>query len=238
MASIVDNRGYSQGFALSQALTIRTRRRVQAMLDEMDVSSPRTILELGCGTGEASYLLSTLTTADVIGVDLCESFIQSARENYDRPNLKFIAMDLLLEDVADRFTGKIDYIVGNGILHHLRADLPQALLRLNQLLSHGGRFIFWEPNLANPYLFFIFRFEKLRRLARLEPNEMAFYCRELVRVFESIGLTQIHASCRDFLLPNTPGMLIKPAIWLGAVMERIPCMSSLAQSIFIVGTKQ
>jgi SAM-dependent methyltransferase len=234
VASIVDDRGYNQVFVPSRAMEVRTLRRVQAMIDEMNLQSCRRILELGCGRGEASHLMALKTTADVLGVDLCESFVGTAQAQHSLPNLRFAVMDLLKEDLSSQVGGPFDYIVGNGILHHLRADLPTVLIRLKKLLAPNGRLIFWEPNLANPYVFLIFKIKVLRRLARLEPSEMAFTRGELESIFRRAGFTDVKSSCRDFLVPNTPRLLIKPVVWLGALLERIPCFSWLAQSVFIV----
>jgi len=234
MASIVDDRGYNQVFRPSPVMKLRTQRRVRAMLDEMNLQSCRRILELGCGTGEASHLIASQTAADVLGVDLCGSFIDTAQAQYKLPNLRFAVMDLLKEDLTGQVGGPFDAIVGNGILHHLRADLPTVLIRLKKLLAPNGCLIFWEPNLANPYVFLIFKNKVLRRVTRLEPEEMAFTRRELDRIFRGVGLTDVKSACRDFLVPNTPRPLIKLVVWVGAFLERIPCLSWLAQSVFIV----
>jgi len=238
MAGIVDDRGYNQVFFPSRAMELRTHRRVQAMLDEVNLQTCRRILEVGCGTGEACHLMASKTTADVMGVDLCGSFIETAQAQYQLPNLRFAVMDLLKEDLAGQVGGPFDAIVGNGILHHLRADLPTVLIRLKKLLTPNGRLIFWEPNLANPYVYLIFKIRGLRRLARLEPGEMAFTCGELKSIFQRAGFTVIKGSCRDFLVPNTPDLFIRPVIWLGALLERTPGFSWLAQSVFIVTEKE
>jgi SAM-dependent methyltransferase len=234
MANIVDDHGYNQVFVPSPAMELRTRRRVQAMLDEMDLRSCRRILELGCGTGEASRLMASRTTAEVLGVDLCASFIETAQAQRRLQNLRFAVMDILKEDLSSQVGGPFDYIVGNGILHHLRADLPTVLSRLKKVLAPGGRLIFWEPNLANPYVFLTFKVKVLRRVTRLDPAEMAFTRGELKSIFQSAGFTDVRSSCRDFLVPNTPRLLIKPVVWLGTLLERSPCLSWLAQSVFIV----
>ena len=234
MASIIDNRGYNQGFAPSAALTVRTERRVRAILAEMDPQTPcRSVLELGCGTGELSYRLATLTAAHVLGVDCCASFIHTAQEQYRLPNLTFAALDVREDDLGRRAGGPVDYIVGNGILHHLHSQLPELLPRLRKMLAPRGRLIFWEPNLQNPYIFLIFRIQALRRWARLEPGEMAFTRGELEGVLRRAGFSAPRVACRDFLLPNTPAALIRAVVRIGAVAERVPLVSHLAQSLFV-----
>jgi hypothetical protein len=123
--------------------------------------------------------------------------------------------------------------VGNGILHHLYYQLPEILPRLKLLLKPGGRMIFWEPNLFNPYVFLIFSFPPLRTWARLEPGEMAFTRRRVSRLLRQAGYNSFRVDCRDFLVPNTPDFLIRPVAVLGAWLERVPLLKCLAQSIFI-----
>jgi hypothetical protein len=88
----------------------------------------------------------------------------------------------------------------------------------------------------NPYVYLIFRFAFFRRLASLEPNEMAFHRWNIRRRVKDAGFRKCTANAGDFLLPNTPEMLIKPVIALDAVLQR-SFLSEIAQSIFIVGVK-
>ena len=62
MASLKDDRGYNQGFRPSKALNIRTQRRCEYIISQMDdANNPSEILEIGCGTGELSFMLATKT---------------------------------------------------------------------------------------------------------------------------------------------------------------------------------
>ncbi|HJX52887.1 MAG TPA: class I SAM-dependent methyltransferase [Polyangia bacterium] len=233
MAHITDDRGYNQVFRPRKAMEIRTQRRAQAILDAMGSAAPRAILELGSGTGELSAFLAEKTGAEVVGADLCEPFVRAAAEKYTRPNLSFKVVDVLGDDLAQRLGSRFDYIVGNGILHHLHDKLPLVLPRLRAILNPSGRLVFWEPNLHNPYVFLIFSFASLRRWAKLEPDEMAFTRADLAATFRAAGFASVEVSRRDFLLPNTPDLLIRPAIAIGNLAERLPVVNGLAQSLFV-----
>ena len=137
------------------------------------------------------------------------------------------------EDQGDE---KYDYIVGNGILHHLYYRLDKFLPTLAFWLRPGGRLIFWEPNLKNPYVFLIFKVAALRRMARLEPEEMAFTPRFIQRKLTTAGFCQVRAITRDFLLPNTPARLISPVVKIGDYLEKVPVVRGCAQSIFLTAT--
>ena len=242
MASIVDERGYNQGFVLGPAQTLRLRRRAEAIIAALPlppttpVGRPARILELGCGTGELARELATITDAQVTGVDLSAQFIAQARERHHEPNLDFIVADLTRE-IPAAGQERYDAITGNGILHHLYYHLDTVLPALHRWLRPGGRLIFWEPNLWNPYIWTIFSLAPFRRLAKLEPDEMAFTSRFIRPKLEQAGFTSIEITTRDFLLPNTPGMLIRPVVAVGDQLDRIPLVNRFAQSLFLVAEK-
>jgi SAM-dependent methyltransferase len=239
MANITDERGYNQIFAASPAQAIRLHRRAQAIIDALpapDPAKPRRVLELGCGTGELAHTLATLTESRVTGVDLSERFIATARAAYRRPNLDFLVADLTRETPATPQDG-YDAITGNGILHHLYHHLDAVLPALCRWLRPGGRLIFWEPNLWNPYVWLIFSFGPLRRAAKLEPDEMAFTPGYIRRKLLAAGFATARVTTRDFLLPNTPDALIRPVIAVSDCLDRVSLVNRLAQSLFLVATK-
>jgi 2-polyprenyl-3-methyl-5-hydroxy-6-metoxy-1,4-benzoquinol methylase len=229
MASIQDDRGYNQGFQPSRALEIRTRRRRDYILEHARVPAGGRILEMGCGTGQLSYLLAEASQAQVVGSDICRPFIEEARKTYPHPRLTYEVFD----SNRDLEIGRFNAIVGNGILHHLYRNLDAALAQIRQTLEPGGRIVFLEPNLLNPYVFLIFSFAPLRKLARLEPDEMAFGRAFIRSRLERNGFAKIEVEYKDFLLPNTPDAFIGPVIQLGDWLEKLPVINRAAQSIFI-----
>lgn len=238
MASIQDDRGYNQGFKPCKALTVRFERRCDRMIREMTITPNTRILELGCGIGELSFFLAQKTGAQVVGTDLCQEFIEKARAAYQLPNLSF--KQLKLEANTDSATPSetYDYIVGNGILHHVYDGLETILAHLKSQLRPGGKVLFWEPNLFNPYIFLIFKFEKMRRIAKLEPDEMAFGRSFITQKLRNSGFSTWKVEYSDFLLPNTPDALIQPMIHLGDFLERVPLVDRMAQSLFISAENQ
>lgn len=238
MASIVDERGYNQGFKPTPAQAIRLQRRAAALVQEMRLpGAPEErarihILEIGCGMGEVACQLAQLTGARVTGIDLSAKFISHAAAAHAHPNLRFVVADLSKESPASE-KEQYHYIVGNGILHHLYYHLDSFLPALARWLAPGGRVIFWEPNLHNPYIYLIFSFPAFRRLARLEPDEMAFTPAFIRRKLVAAGFYDVEVDTRDFLLPNTPACLIRPVVALSRGLERIPLVRCWAQSVFL-----
>ena len=240
MASIQDDRGYNQGFKPSMAMDIRMERRCDYMISKMDLSRQNVnILEIGCGTGEISCFLSQKTDAEVLGTDICLPFIKECKKTYSSPNLKFEVLDFTSAKSIKKVVGnkKFDYIVGNGILHHMFYKLDGALVDINKLLATDGKMIFLEPNILNPYCALIFQVPFFRKLVKLEPDEMAFSKRLITKKLEAAGYNNINIEHKDFLLPGTPSFLIKPVIAIGSVVEKIPLLNKLSQSIYISASK-
>lgn len=236
MASIKDDRGYNQGFEMVKSTEVRMRRRADLLLSEMSVSQNKSILEIGCGTGEISFWIAQKTPARVLGTDLCRPFIERARKNFHLDNLRYDVLDF---NKADEFQGeKFDYIIGNGILHHLYWHLDTAVKSMHNLLKDDGKIIFLEPNLYNPYVYLVFSFPWLRRIANLEPDEMAFSKSFIVKKLNDTGYKNIYVDYKDFLLPGIPEFLIRPSIVSGDVLEKVPLLKNVSQSIFIRATKR
>lgn len=235
MASLTDDRGYNQMFAPSEAMKIRSERRCDMLLAAMVLTSESRILELGCGTGEIANFIAGKTNAQVIGIDICKPFIEEAQKKHVKPNLSFEVLDF--NDPQSLSGIKYDYIIGNGILHHLYFDLDNALQNIKQLLKEDGKMIFLEPNLVNPYCYLIFSYPYFRKKANLEPDEMAFTKRFILNKLQKNGFKNNSVYYKDFLIPITPKMLIKLLIATGNILERIPILRMLSQSIFIVGQK-
>jgi 2-polyprenyl-3-methyl-5-hydroxy-6-metoxy-1,4-benzoquinol methylase len=230
-----DDRGYSQGWVASEATRVRAERRCDYMISRMGATADSKILEIGCGLGANAFMIARKTCADVLATDLCVPFIQQAREKFCLPNLRYEVDDF---HCADRIeTQTFDCIVGNGILHHLYPRLDEALVKIQHLLKVGGRIVFLEPNIYNPYVYLIFRCQPLRRRARLEPDEMAFSKRFVTAKLHCAGYRNVRVEFRDFLIPGIPSYLIRPSVRFGAVLERIPAINWLAQSIFIEAEK-
>jgi len=168
----------------------------------------------------------------VLGVDRSEQFVQRAQAEASESNVRFEVVDVMR--ARDRFeTERFDYIVGNGILHHLYNDIDSALRAIRNLLKENGRIVFLEPNLHNPYVYLIFTWPAMRRLARLEPDEMAFTRRFAIQRLEEAGFGEVEVEYRDFLIPGVPPWLIRPVVSMGHVAERTPGVKHLAQSLFV-----
>lgn len=240
MASIKDDRGYNQGFKPSKAMGVRIERRCDYMISQMDMGKKdMRILEIGCGTGDISFLLSKKSSAQVLGTDICSPFIEDSRKQHSSPNLEYEVLDFNDLKSVNKIIGgnKFDYIVGNGILHHLYCELDNDLVSINHLLKIDGKIIFLEPNILNPYCFIIFKFPFFRKLANLEPAEMAFTKNFITKKLINSGYKNIKVEYKDFLIPGTPPFLINPIINIGKMVEKMTLLNRLSQSIYVTASK-
>jgi ubiquinone/menaquinone biosynthesis C-methylase UbiE len=236
MASIIDDRGYNQGFELVKSTEIRMRRRTDLLISKMEQPENKSVMEIGCGTGEIAYWMAEKIPSKVLSTDLCVPFIEEAAKKYKLPNLRYEVLDF---NKADEFRGEtFDYIVGNGILHHLYYHLDECFINMRKLLKDNGRLIFMEPNIYNPYIYLIFSYAGLRKKANLEPDEMAFSKSFIAKKLEGLGYRDVKVEYRDFLLPGIPDFLITPSIVIGDVLEKLPLVNRVTQSIFITAVKK
>lgn len=129
-----------------------SRKRIDAYLREVSGSvAGKTVLDYGCGRGEVSleYLRHGAT---VYGIDIASNYIETASESaaaegYPAHRFRFEVMDAHeLRFDAETF----DYVIGNGILHHLDAD--RAMKEIHRVLKPGGRVLLFEPLAGNPLL--------------------------------------------------------------------------------------
>ena len=235
MENIKDDRGFNQVWGDSKSTRVRAERRCEYMISQMQVLPNKLVMEIGCGTGKNAFILAKKTGMNVLGTDLCVPFIDEAKKNYPLTNLRY---DILDFNKAEEFKGeKFDYIIGNGILHHLYYHLDEAFANMLHLLKDGGKIIFLEPNIYNPYVYLIFSYAALRKATHLEPDEMAFSKSFVSEKLSKAGYKNIKVEYKDFLLPGVPDFLITPSVVLGDVLEKIPLVKNVSQSIFISAVK-
>ena len=215
---------------------MRLRHRADMMIAEVSDPASKKLMEIGAGTGDIAYWIAEQIPVNVLATDLCIPFVDKARSKYVLPNLRYEVLDF---NKAEQFNNeKFDYIIGNGILHHLYHNLDTAFENMLDLLNDNGKIVFMEPNLFNPYVYLIFSYGWIRELVKLEPDEMAFSPKFITKKLERSGYKDIKVTFRDFVLPGLPQAIVKPVIAISDVLEKVPVIRCVSQSIFITAVKK
>ena len=105
------------------------------------------VLDIACGIGYGSYVMSENTTANFTGVDVATGAIKHANKYFKRDNIEFICSR------AEVFQPKKQYdvIVSFETIEHLEYD-EQFIEAITKHLKQGGMFICSTPNeLMKPY---------------------------------------------------------------------------------------
>ena len=78
------------------------------------LSESKSLIEIGCGTGELSYSLSKIFQLNITGTDLSPSGIEFANSQYVNNNLKYESFDCLTETISDFY----DLSICSNTLEH------------------------------------------------------------------------------------------------------------------------
>ncbi|WP_394825526.1 class I SAM-dependent methyltransferase [Pendulispora albinea] len=95
---------------------------------------PCAIVEIGCGSGQATKLFVE-SAARIVAIDLSAEMIEKAKYNLRAPNVAFIVG--AFEDI-ELPAGPFDAVLSAQAIHWL--DFDKAFARIRKLLRSGGRF--------------------------------------------------------------------------------------------------
>lgn len=109
-----------------------------AMYKKLPDLKGKTILCIGCGTGEECEHLKSLGAKRVIGIDVSKGLIDIAQNSY--PELEFYVMDM--EKLA--LNSKLpvfDFVYSSLTMHYIK-DWKKTLLGIHKKLKPNGSFLF------------------------------------------------------------------------------------------------
>jgi ubiquinone/menaquinone biosynthesis C-methylase UbiE len=98
------------------------------------------VLEIGCGTGKNTLLLTRLSEK-VCALDFSTGMLNQARRKIQSGRVLFVVADLTRDWPCK--TGFFDLIVCNLVLEHVK-DLSVIFSEANRVLVSGGRFFISE----------------------------------------------------------------------------------------------
>jgi SAM-dependent methyltransferase len=168
----------------------------------------RTVLDLGCGSGENLVPLAK-RGADVVGIDISPELIQLARQR-----VWGYGLAATVREGSAYATGlpdqSVDVVFSMALLHHL--DLPAARNEIYRILRPGGLFILREP------IRFSRTMNALRRLFPAPEADISDYEHPMTRD-ELSAVTQgfTVVAQRNFRLPFVPLLMkfkaIRGQVW-------------------------
>lgn len=128
------------------------QRTLEATGDAHLFETPKSILEIGCGTGPFVYS-ALLRGHDAHGIDTDDARLAVAHEKisaYSLPS-EWKAHIVKNDAAALRYpAGTFDIVLGWQVIEHI-PDLSGALFECIRVLKRGGTFAFWAPDYRAPY---------------------------------------------------------------------------------------
>ncbi|PIS04898.1 MAG: hypothetical protein COT81_03960 [Candidatus Buchananbacteria bacterium CG10_big_fil_rev_8_21_14_0_10_42_9] len=107
-----------------------------AMYDTLPNVRGKSVLCIGCGTGEECYYLKSQGAKYVIGIDISNKLIDVARQSY--PGIEFEVMDMEKLVFPQK---KFDVVYSSLALHYVK-NWTRVLENIHRVLKVGGVFLF------------------------------------------------------------------------------------------------
>ncbi|MFM0324411.1 class I SAM-dependent methyltransferase [Caballeronia glebae] len=153
MNSSLSGSGYVLGHSDPEVQRLENQARFVAdltddILRRAGLAPGMRVLDLGCGTGDVSFLAASLVGpgGSVLGIDQASGVIEKARERAHRAGLGHVRFQVA--SVADFDLGEpVDAIIGRLILLHL-PDPVATLRRLAEQAGTGTLFVFHEMDMS------------------------------------------------------------------------------------------
>jgi ubiquinone/menaquinone biosynthesis C-methylase UbiE len=238
----------------SKARRYMTRRRVAAVVGLLDGAPPGKVLDVGCGWGLTSAVLSRLGFR-AVGVDLLDDGFRAARRLREANDVEFYlvrgdAARLPFRDGAFRAATAVEVFE-----HVYEPDREYACGELYRVLAPGGLLALSTPNYGSLVEFgkrVIVKVKFLRRLAPFMHYPSAGVRRDAYHPFEyHLPVRRRHlramlrkagfAFVRDtgflFVLKYTPDRLFAPARFMERILERVPLICGLAATTLLLAAK-
>lgn len=101
------------------------------------------VLDISCGEGYGSYILSLAGSKEVVGLDISEETILTAKKNYKSDNLNYLVSDAgALKDLKDNY---FDLIVSFETIEHLN-EVDNYLKEIQRVAKNDAIIIISCPN--------------------------------------------------------------------------------------------
>jgi len=146
----------------------------RVILQKLGNISNKNILEVGCGSGEASVYFAKLG-AKVIATDLSDEMLLIAKKLAENNGVSIKTKKCSASKI-DFSTETFDIVYAANLLHHV--DIKKTLKECHRVLKKGGVFISWDPLGHNPIINIYRRMASMVRTSDEHPlkvSELALF---------------------------------------------------------------
>jgi ubiquinone/menaquinone biosynthesis C-methylase UbiE len=231
-----------------------TRRRVAAVVDLLAGAPSGKVLDVGCGWGLTSAVLSRLGFR-AVGIDLLDDGFRAARRMCEANGVEF---GLVRGDAARLpfREGAFNAATAVEVFEHVyETDRERACADLYRVLARGGILALSTPNYGSLVEFgkrVIVKAKFLRRLApfmhypsagvrRDEYHPFEYHLpvrrRHLRAMLRKAGFALVRDTRFLFVLKYTPDRLFAPARFLERILEKVPLIRGLAATNLLLAVK-
>jgi 2-polyprenyl-3-methyl-5-hydroxy-6-metoxy-1,4-benzoquinol methylase len=147
----------------------------------------RTVIDVGCGTGYGSRILSE-NAREVIGIDLNNEAIAYCRENYKSENLSFVQSDVFSLNEERKY----DIAVTLQVIEHVD-NVSEFCDKLKSIVKEGGGVFISTPNIPVD--------QKIRNKNSYHVNEMTYpeFKKILENKFKNVTISGIAYANENWL---------------------------------------
>jgi cyclopropane fatty-acyl-phospholipid synthase-like methyltransferase len=130
-------------------------KRICSSLDRLNLKYPRTVLDLGCGTGITSIYMAR-QGCRVTGVDMADQLIVHAQKYNSNKNVEYIVADATELDLERKF----DIIVLADVVEHIDPGKFEGLMKTINIHSHSRTLVYLNLPVALFQEFGLDKFEQ------------------------------------------------------------------------------
>lgn len=193
------------------------------------------ILEIGCGTGAyTKQIAKKLPKSNIFGLDISENIIKLAKNKCKKyKNTRFIVKSAYHTGFK---SNTFDAVCGFYVLHHL--EVAGVEKEISRILKPGGIVFFYEPNILNPIVYLIKKYQFLKRRVGDSPNEWAINPLKVKKLLKRLEVTKITLAEYIWPIDIISFSILKKADKISSFFASIPLIKYLGGSVIIVARKK